>query len=178
MRFFRKFDRPLDKWCPAQHCQIRTAGAEAGDPQLLNKRLKMLDYRLAGLGGTMEYGCRLAYQVRSQVGECNVLASAARQAVTDSLAQRGVLPADNAAAGLGLPASIQGKFVDGVRIDNGQVHCHFSSGPPFRASSQLDGRELTLSPSMGSTAGSVVWTCSSANIGQLYLPAVCRSGSN
>jgi len=113
------------------------------------------------------------YTIRAQVGECPVLASGAKTAVAETFMNTGTPPADNAAAGLAAAGSITGKYITQVEVAAGVVTCTFGN----RANTAITGTTLALTPALSATAGSVVWTCSSAIAGK-YLPTLCRTGTN
>ncbi|HSX59787.1 MAG TPA: pilin [Tahibacter sp.] len=117
------------------------------------------------------------YVVRTQVDECTVLGSGAKTAVSEALANTGVFPADNAAAGLPAANTIVGKYINAVTVNAGVITCTYSSAAPQRANSLIDGLTLVLTPTFTTTAGSVNWTCS-GTVPQKFLTTICRTGSN
>ena len=121
------------------------------------------------------------YVIRSQVGEGSVLAGGAKDSVWDFVVNQGHMPLNNASAGLPLPTSITGKYVNSVNAANGLVTVTFSS-TARRANIVIDGRTLVFSPLFGPGAGAIAWICqpSSATnlVGPKYLPTICRAGSN
>ena len=118
------------------------------------------------------------YTIRSQVSECDVLASGAKTAVAETFMNTGTPPVDNPAAGLAAATDITGKYVSQVAVNNGVVTCTFSSTAPQRANARITGQTLTLTPVLSTTLGSVTWTCASTTIDQKYLPTICRTGTN
>jgi type IV pilus assembly protein PilA len=117
------------------------------------------------------------YVIRSQVSEGSVLADGAKTAVAEFYSNRGTAPTDNASAGLASATSITGKYVDELSVANGKIAATFSKTAPQRANSSIDGSSLNFSPTFGATAGSTVWTCTSA-ISSKWLPVICRAGQN
>jgi type IV pilus assembly protein PilA len=120
------------------------------------------------------------YTIRGQVSECGILGSGAKTAIADVFQNTGVFPATNAAAGLAAPASIVGKYIDGVTVGaGGVVTCGFSSVAPRRANVLINGQTMTLTPSVANPAdpGSIEWTCASP-LPAKYLAVNCRAGSN
>jgi len=109
------------------------------------------------------------YTIRAQVSEGLSLAGGAKAAVTEYFQDRGVLPADNATAGLPAAASIAGDYVSEVRVANGVITVTYS-GPD--AHSQIAGGNITLTPA--TTAGSVNWICGNGSIAVNHVPAACR----
>lgn len=117
------------------------------------------------------------YTIRSQVSEGAVLADGAKTAVAEFFSNTGTAPTDNAAAGLASAGSITGKFVSQVAVANGVITATYSNTAPRRANSVLNNQTLIFTPSFSTTAGSTVWTCSSA-IAPKYLPTICRTNQN
>ncbi len=108
------------------------------------------------------------YLIRSQVSEGFVLASGARSAIWDFVANTGRLPPNNESAGLAQSTSIQGKYVASVAVSAGLVNVQFGND----ANAKISGSTLLLSPVSGE--GSLVWTCRSTSISGKYLPTSCR----
>jgi len=115
------------------------------------------------------------YVIRSQVSEGAVLSDGAKTAVAEYFSNRGSAPSNNASAGLASSTSITGKFVGTVNVAAGKITATYSSGSPYRANSKIGGQTLVFSPIF--SAGSTVWTCSSA-MATKYLPVICRTGNN
>jgi type IV pilus assembly protein PilA len=119
------------------------------------------------------------YVIRSQVGEGSVLAGGAKDAVWDFVVNQGHMPTNNLSAGLPLPASITGKYVDNLDVSGGLVVVTFSKTAPRRANEAIDLKTLIFSPLFGPGAGAIAWTCQpTGTVGQRYLPTICRAGSN
>ena len=116
------------------------------------------------------------YVIRSQVSEGAVLSDGAKTAVAEYFSNRGSAPADNASAGLAASNSITGKFVSSVNVASGKITALYSSGSPQRANTKINTSSLVFSPTF--SAGSTVWTCSSAGLPTKYLPVICRAGNN
>lgn len=107
------------------------------------------------------------YVVRAQVAEGISLSSGARLAVAAHYGDTGDFPEDNLQAGLAMPQSITGRFVESVELDNaGGISVSFGG----RANTRLHGQELRFVAS--DNGGSLRWTCS--GIEDKYVPAVCR----
>jgi type IV pilus assembly protein PilA len=131
------------------------------------------------------------YTTRAQVSEGLSLASAARTAVSESYNSNGAWPADNAAAGIGAAASIQGKYVDSLAVATNQITVTFRNVAP--AAAGLHGRTLLLTAGTSGN-GDVAWQCGSKTMAtgiasgptafeaaggggstpQKYRPAECR----
>lgn len=65
------------------------------------------------------------YRKRAKVSEGYELASAARLDIRDYVDTTGMLPGDNATAGLATAKNIKGKFVDGVSVTKGIITVSF-----------------------------------------------------
>lgn len=118
------------------------------------------------------------YVIRTQVSEGAVLGDGVRVHVSEAYSVRGVIPSNNADAGLPQAASITGKYVGSVTVGGGVISVQFSNTAPQRANASINGSSLILTPSLSANTGSLVWTCSSTQIAPKYLPTICRSGQN
>jgi type IV pilus assembly protein PilA len=121
------------------------------------------------------------YVIRSQVAEGTVLGDGIKTAVWDYISNKGRVPTSNASAGVPAPASIYGKFVSQIEVDNlGHVVATYSGQGSFRANNRIDGKTLVLSPIASASMGSIVWKCQPAlgTVPQRYLPSICRQGQN
>jgi type IV pilus assembly protein PilA len=119
------------------------------------------------------------YVIRSQVAEGSVLGDGVKTAVWDYISNTGRMPATNKSAGLQLPTSISGKFVESMTVTNGIIKATFSSTGGRRANSRIDGKTLLFSPVASSQLGSIKWKCQpTGTVPQRYLPTICRTGSN
>jgi len=98
------------------------------------------------------------YTTRAQVSEGLSLASAARTAVSESYNANGAWPADNAAAGVGAAATIQGKYVDSLAVAANQIIVAFRGTVP--AAQGIQGRTLLLTAGTSGN-GDVAWQCGS-----------------
>ena len=114
------------------------------------------------------------YTIRAQVSEGLNLASGAKAAVSEYFMDRGVLPLNNAEAGISTAASIAGNYVRTVTVANGVITAQFSNGAPQQANLVLNNAQLLLTPT--TAAGSVDWDCGTgANvIAPKHLPSACR----
>ncbi len=109
------------------------------------------------------------YTIRAQVSEGLNLAAAAKAAVSEYYMDRGVYPGDNATAGLSAPATISGKYVDGVTVGAlGLITVGYGND----AHTTLAPGSLTLAPT--DQGGSVSWDCNGVGILDKHLPAACR----
>lgn len=111
------------------------------------------------------------YLIRAQVTEGFSLATGAKAAVWDFIANTGRLPGNNQSAGLAGESSISGDYVSSVDVTGGQIKVTFG----HQANTALNGQYLVLSPTTG--AGSITWNCGPPNttVAGEYLPSGCRS---
>ena len=108
------------------------------------------------------------YTARAQMSEAMVLADGQKGAVTEFFADRGVMPANNAAAGISPATDISGKYVAQVSIASGVIT---STVRASQVAAGIANTTLTLTPR--ATSGSVHWTCTSSASAK-YVPAACR----
>src|SRR5688572_32853367 len=83
------------------------------------------------------------YTTRAQVTEGLNLAGAAKAAVSESYANNGAWPANNAAAGLGTAADIKGKYVDSVTVTGNVITILFRNTAPVATGLRGDTLFLT-----------------------------------
>jgi len=97
------------------------------------------------------------YVIRSQVSEGLAMASAAKAGVSEFYANRGDWPASNSEAGLGSSATIQGKYVASIGVDDGGITITFGNqaNPKLQAAGA---NTLGLTPG-ASENGDVIWRC-------------------
>jgi type IV pilus assembly protein PilA len=110
------------------------------------------------------------YTVRAKVSEGMNVAGAAKLAVAETYQTAGTWPADNPAAGLPTPASINGNNVASVTVATGKITIEYNAAEP-----KISGKTIVLSPSF--TGGSVSWNCKQSvgtDVDSKYLPAACR----
>ena len=108
------------------------------------------------------------YTARAQMSEAMVLADGQKGAVTEFYADRGVMPADNAAAGISAASDISGKYVASVNIASGVITSTIRAD---NVAAGIAGTNLVLTPR--ATSGSMHWTCTSSASAK-YVPAACR----
>jgi type IV pilus assembly protein PilA len=108
------------------------------------------------------------YVTRTQVTEGFSLAGSAREAVVVYHADKSTFPAGNDDAGLSMPVSITGDYVQSVTVGaaNGQVDVLFGK----KANARISGQTLTLT--MVNAGGSFHWRC--AGLDRKFMPSVCR----
>ena len=132
------------------------------------------------------------YLIRSQIAEGPSLAAGPKAAVSDFYAKTGNFPAGacnsgNASVGIASPASINGAFVSSVTvagtgcpgsIDPGTILIVYSSDPPQKANSSIDGAGLMFEPV--TSAGAISWHCKrflvagSVVLKNNWVPTSCR----
>ncbi len=113
------------------------------------------------------------YTIRAQISEGLNLAAGAKAAVSEYYMDRGVLPADNAIAGLSAPGEIAGNYVDQVTVTNGVITVRYSNTAPQRANAIIDTAILTITPNT-TNPGAVDWDCTNGAIAVKHVPAACR----
>ncbi len=115
------------------------------------------------------------YTIRAQVSEGLTLAGGAKAALSEFTMDRGAFPANNAEAGISLPASINGKYTGSVDASAtaGQLLITYGAAGSD-AHPAIQSKTLILSAV--TTAGSVVWSCpaGAGNVAPKYRPATCR----
>ncbi len=116
------------------------------------------------------------YTIRTKVTEGLSLAGASKLAVADSYSSLGVLPLDNTAAGLPLPAAIASKYVKSITVANGVISILYGNTGTLGGSPAMDTKIVTLTPSVAN-AGSITWICAigAATTYYKYMPAECRN---
>ena len=116
------------------------------------------------------------YIIRSKVTEAMSTADMARTAVSETFQTTGDLP--STLASVGLPATIQSKYVSGVTIVSGVITTTVTA-----TNSAADGKTVILAPYEGNTntalavgySGPISWKClNTSTVPAQYLPATCR----
>ena len=97
------------------------------------------------------------YTIRAQVTEGLNMVGAAKASVAESYANNGVWPADNNAAGMGVAANIQGKYVLSVGVVNNVVTVTYGNNAN---AANLVNKTLILTAGV-SPNGDVAWQCGS-----------------
>lgn len=108
------------------------------------------------------------YTARAQMSEAMVLADGQKGAVAEFFADRGVMPANNASAGISAASDISGKYVASVNIASGVITSTIRAD---NVAAGIAGTKLVLTPR--ATSGSMHWTCTSSASAK-YIPAACR----
>jgi type IV pilus assembly protein PilA len=109
------------------------------------------------------------YLVRAQVSEGLSLASGAKAAVWDYVANTGTYPPSNASAGLVSSTSIAGSYVSAVSVSSGVIQVSYNQP---RTNVAIQSGTLLLSPTLGT--GSIKWACKSSSLKAVYLPSSCH----
>lgn len=134
------------------------------------------------------------YTVRSRAVEGLELAIAVEKTVSDYRDRWGILPQDNASAGLPPANTLSGAWVQSIEVQQGTIIVRFSAALLGNASKgSVDVRALVLRPATLSAAPTapIVWVCQdrapSADrvvsplpdglllVEKKYMPASCRS---
>jgi type IV pilus assembly protein PilA len=113
------------------------------------------------------------FTVRSQVANGMQLAGGAKVAVAEFVIENGQLPADNASADISPASEFSDNYVVSVQVDGGDIIVTYGN----KASKAILGKTLLLSPEISSQQ-EVSWACSSPDIRDRHLPALCRQDSN
>jgi type IV pilus assembly protein PilA len=110
------------------------------------------------------------YLIRAQVSEGINLATGAKAAVWDFVANTGRFPGNNQSAGLTASSSIGGRYVSSVDVTSGLITVAFGTS---NANTAISSDVFVLSPV--TAAGSITWNCTDkTTIPKTYLPTVCR----
>ncbi|MET0935997.1 MAG: pilin [Luteibacter sp.] len=148
----------------------RTGSTEPAPPKLVFWLLWLLFPVPLAILAAIAIPAYQDYLIRSQVAEGMTVSAPAREAVAAYYGNHHALPADNAAAGLSPPESMQGRFVSGVRIDQGRVDVTYAMEATNR---QLRDKTLVLTPFESS--GGLAWRCNEgSDVDARRLPASCR----
>ncbi len=129
----------------------------------------MIVVAIIGILAALAIPAYLDYAIRSQIAEGLNVASGAKAAVTEYYQDRGVFPADNAAAGLAAAGSISGNYVASVTVNGARITIQYGNS----ANAQIMGETVFLTAS--DNLGSVGWDCESGGVIQeKNLPSACR----
>lgn len=110
------------------------------------------------------------YTIRSKVAEGFNLAGLVRTSVVHHFHATGTMPADNDAAQVPMPGSIQGNNVSSVTVSNGLVTIAYTG------QAEINGKTLVFTPT--TLAGAVSWSCTAVTANSVlgkYRPANCRN---
>lgn len=147
----------------------------------------MIVVAIIGILASVAIPAYQTYTIRAQVTEAFSLASELKGSIQDYRKERGVLPADNAAAGVPEPDKLIGNYVTRVEISHGAIHVTFGNF----VNKLLEGQIVTLQPIIvkGSPASPMSWRCgyrgvpngmetvgeNRTTMAPQFLPASCRS---
>jgi type IV pilus assembly protein PilA len=141
--------------------QLRVLAEKGGTTQIAV--LAILAAMFAPFGEILTSMAIQAYQdytIRAQVSEGLSAAAGARAAVTDAIVRTGVVPADNAEAGI--RTEISGRYVESVQIDLGRIDVTYGAA----ANPALAGKTLSLTPYRADpqSGSPVLWRCGGAEV--------------
>ena len=110
------------------------------------------------------------YQIRSQISESMSLMAGLKNNIAEYYNDNGFFPTNNAIAGAPNSASIVGKYVTEVSINNGVATALLGN----EIHAKVFGETVALSPTF--EGGSFVWHCDTVgtSVAPKYLPSVCR----
>lgn len=150
----------------------------------------MVSVSIIGILAAMALPAYQDYIARSRVAEALELAPAVKKNVAEYHDRWGLLPRDNAAAGLPEATSLRGNWVSGIEVVGGTVVVRFAPGLLAGVKEPLS---LVLRPATDPAwpTGPLVWVCHDRKapaglrmadwpVGQpaalqgKYLPAMCR----
>nr|WP_101133905.1 pilin [Neisseria meningitidis] len=94
------------------------------------------------------------YTARAQVSEAILLAEGQKSAVTEYYLNHGIWPGGNSDAGVASSSTIKGKYVAGVKVENGVVTATMASS---NVNNEIKGKKLSLWAKRQN--GSVKWFC-------------------
>ena len=121
------------------------------------------------------------YVARARLAEALVLGEEAQASVVAYYARWGVLPRDNAAAGLPPPAALRGANVESIELRNGVIVVHLDAKALASAdpSTPHDAkRALVLRPALAAThrGASVAWVCGEHDAAPGFEPVPLPAG--
>ena len=129
----------------------------------------MITVAIVGILAAVALPAYQDYTIRAQASEGILLAEGAKTAVAEFHADKGTLPATNAAAGF---SGGVGKYVSGVEVGAaGIIVATYSGTAPQSANTKLAGSTVTLTPTENAT-GNLTWACTSS-AAQKYVPTSC-----
>jgi len=147
----------------------------------------MIVVAIIGILASIAIPAYQSYTVRAQVTEAFSLASELKGPIQEYRKERGILPVDNAAAGVPEPDKLIGNYVTRVEVSHGAINVTFGNF----VNKAIDGQTVTLQPILviGSPASPMSWRCgyrgvphgmeaageNRTNIDVKFLPTSCRS---
>lgn len=148
----------------------------------------MIVVSIIGILSSMAIPAYQDFIIRSQVSEGLVVMTGIKNAVTETWAQTGNMPADRAAASLPAAAnSTQSKYVSGVDVGAGGI---ITITYGNSANTEIDAQTIQLTPYIQPDR-TVIWRCGNADmpsgavsgayaagtIPARYMPMICRTGN-
>lgn len=113
----------------------------------------------------------LNYTAQAEGSEALSLAGGLQTDIAQFYSENGHYPLNNESAGAKPKASISGKYVAQVEVNNGLITAQFKS---TGVATPLHGAYVYLAPS--ATGGSLVWKCGVDNTTMYkYVPGTCRN---
>ena len=115
------------------------------------------------------------YATRAKMSEAISFAAAAKTAVTESYIGSGSFPTSNADAGLDTNTNMTSTYVTSVTVGTGGKVTIDLQG----FGGDLDGYNLLMVPSAGTSGSQVTWLCGISNTaGYPYVPSSCRNDAS
>jgi len=140
--------------------------------------LLMLAIAAAGVGALHSWHSRTLYVRAALLSEAFSLSAPAKLRISDHYVRHGVMPHDNADAGLPPPKSLYGTSVRRVAINRGGVLI-------VDFAEKIGEQAMTFTPSVSTVSGLLAWRCTSDSIDRAvlerlkpacsYLPATAES---
>ena len=118
------------------------------------------------------------YVARTQVAEGLNLGSSVKTAISEYYSTHGKYPSDNTALGIDSTFDIKGKYVRGIRVDDGRFEVIFNKEPD--AHKLIHNKSFYMIPK--NEGGSISWRCATTiaagdstvvPIDEKYLPSSC-----
>jgi type IV pilus assembly protein PilA len=147
----------------------------------------MIVVAIIGILASIAIPAYQSYTIRAQVTEAFSLASELKGPIQEYRKERGMLPADNAAAGVPAPEKLIGNYVTRVEVNQGAISVTFGNF----VNKSIDGQIVTLQPIVvkGSPASPMSWRCgyrgvpngmepvgeNRTNMDAKFLPVSCRT---
>lgn len=126
----------------------------------------MITVAIVGILAAVALPAYQDYTIRAQMTEGMSLAAGAKATVSESFANTGLLPVDDAAAGY---SGASGKYVTGVTVANGIITATMGND----ANASVAGATITLTPTPDAATGVLAWECTSS-ADPKYLPSSCK----
>lgn len=116
----------------------------------------MITVAIIGLLVAIALPAYAQFSTRAQVSEGVRMTDAIETAVAESFAANGVLPGDNASAGV---TEEQGKYVSATDVNSGTITVTFGNQAP----AAIAGSKLTLYPYLTTDGQTIAWICGYAS---------------